>query len=175
WFMEKEFDLVPALKAGLSAARVLRESGHGLAEQSNWAPGFPWDDVAHELCTPIVTLKIGDDGKATDVVERMVSGRHTYSTVNLPPQKPRQDGAPAIAHTNSGPWTILKANTESAVIQKFWPKEKKLPPLSGTARRLALYGPGSFGGVPYARFGKLLTMDRGDIESLRSIRQLMLW
>lgn len=30
WFMEKEFDLVPALKAGLSAARVLRESGHGM-------------------------------------------------------------------------------------------------------------------------------------------------
>jgi hypothetical protein len=174
WFMEKEFDLVPALKAGLSGARVLRECGHGLAEKGSSQPGFPWDEVTHELCTPILMMKTGDNGKPTDVVEKMVMARHTYASVVLPmaTSEPVVAGTSAQAHADL--WTILKANTESAVIRKFWPKEKKLPPLSGTARRLALYGPGSLSGVPYARFGKLLTMDRGDIESLRSIRQLML-
>jgi hypothetical protein len=104
----------------------------------------------------------------------MVTARHPYSTVTLPLATPGADTAETSVPRHSDPWTILKANTESAVIRKFWPKEKKLPPLSGTGRRLALYGPGSLSGVPYARFGKLLTMDRGDIESLRSIRQLML-
>ena len=172
WFMEKEFDLIPALKAGLSAARVLRECGHGLADKGSPQPGFPWDEVTRELCTPIVTLKTGDDGKP--MVEKMVLARHTYSSVALPISTPGPDAAGTSADAPSDLWTILKANTESAVIRRFWPKDKKLPPLSGTGRRLALYGPGSLSGVPYARFGKLLTMDRGDIESLRSIRQLML-
>ena len=47
-------------------------------------------------------------------------------------------------------------------------------PLFGPARRLALLGPGALENVPCARFGKLLTMDRREIEALRSLRQLML-
>ncbi len=43
----------------------------------------------------------------------------------------------------------------------------------GAARRLALLGPGELHGVPYQRFGKLLTMDRSEIESLRNLRQLV--
>jgi hypothetical protein len=174
WFGEQELDLVPALKAGLSAARVLRECGHGQAEKGSPQSGFPWDEVIHELSTPIVTMNTGGDGKPTDVVEKMVMARHTYSSVALPMATPGPDAAGTAAEARSDLWTILKANTESALIRKYWPKDKKLPPLSGTGRRLALYGPGSLSGVPYARFGKLLTMDRGDIESLRSIRQLML-
>jgi len=44
----------------------------------------------------------------------------------------------------------------------------------GPARRLALLGPAALANVPLARFGKLLTMDRREIEGLRSVRQLML-
>jgi hypothetical protein len=174
WFDGKEPDLVSALKAGLSAARVLRECGHGLAEKDSPQPGFPWDDVTRELCTPIITMKKGDDGKPTDTVEKMVVARYSYASVALPFAAPRPNKEDSGGPSRSDLWTILKANTESAVIREFWPKDEKLPPLSGTARRLALYGPGSLSGVPYARFGKLLTMDRGDIESLRSIRQQML-
>ncbi len=174
WFDGEKTDMVPALKAGLSAARVLRECGHGLAEKGSALPGFPWDEVTRELCTPTVTMKKGDDGKPTDVVEKMVMARHTYTSVALPMATSGGDVAGTSARARDDLWTILKANTESAVISRHWPKDKKLPPLSGTGRRLALYGRGSLSGVPFARFGKLLTMDRGDIESLRSIRQQML-
>jgi hypothetical protein len=44
----------------------------------------------------------------------------------------------------------------------------------GPARRSALLGPAALENVPCARFGKLLTLDRREIEALRSLRQLML-
>ena len=47
-------------------------------------------------------------------------------------------------------------------------------PLYGPARRLALLGPVALENVPCARFEKLLTMDRREIEALRSMRRLML-
>jgi hypothetical protein len=47
-------------------------------------------------------------------------------------------------------------------------------PLFGPARRLALLGPAFLENAPCARFGKLLTMDRREIEALRSLRHLML-
>ena len=46
-------------------------------------------------------------------------------------------------------------------------------PLFGHAHCLALKGPGALHGVPYQSFGKLLTMDRKEIESLRNLRQLI--
>ena len=160
WYDGENPDLIPALKAGLSAARVLRECGHGLADSPKVE--FPLAEVTREICTPIITRK-EKDGQPTGDVESIRLSRHTYASVTLPPLKLEvEEKSP---HARPDVWTILKANTEGAVIGRIWPKDKPLPPLSGTGRRLALFGPGSMSGVPYARFGKLLTMDRGDIES----------
>lgn len=46
-------------------------------------------------------------------------------------------------------------------------------PLFGTARRVALRGPKELRNVPYQRFGDLFTVDRSEIESLLSLRQLI--
>jgi hypothetical protein len=46
-------------------------------------------------------------------------------------------------------------------------------PLYGLARRVALFGEKALANVPYARFGKLFTVDRTEIESLRSIKFLI--
>ena len=62
-------------------------------------------------------------------------------------------------------WTILRESGHSDVFPG---------PLYGPARRFALVGPAALSGVPCARFGKLFTMDRREIEALRSLRQLML-
>jgi hypothetical protein len=43
----------------------------------------------------------------------------------------------------------------------------------GIARRVALFGPRALGDIPYSLFGKLTVVDRGEIESLSGIRQLM--
>jgi hypothetical protein len=54
-----------------------------------------------------------------------------------------------------------------------WRKAENLP-LHEPAKRVAILGPGSLLNVPCARFEKLQTMDRREIDSLRSLRQMML-
>lgn len=46
-------------------------------------------------------------------------------------------------------------------------------PLYGLARRVAIYGEQQLRGVPHARFGQLLTADRGEIEALRNLKTLI--
>ena len=55
-------------------------------------------------------------------------------------------------------WTILGETFHSEAFPG---------PLYGPARRLALLGPLALDNVPFARFGKLLTLDRSEIEGLR--------
>ena len=62
-------------------------------------------------------------------------------------------------------WTILSGYNNEAVNQR---------PLYGIARRTALLGPKALSHIPVARFGKLLTVDRSEIESLQNIRKLMI-
>jgi hypothetical protein len=165
-------DLTPALKAGLSASRLLRETGHGLAGPGYPPPSFPVDEVVREICAPLITPKLDESHNPTKDLGKIELARHSYASVAIPSRVARleadQPGPPG-----SRPWSILRANTEGVVIDTLWPEKEPLPPLHGAARRLLVFGPGSLNGVPYARFGKLLTMDRGEIESLRSVRQLM--
>jgi hypothetical protein len=46
-------------------------------------------------------------------------------------------------------------------------------PLLGLARRIAQHGTGALTQLPHARFGKLLSLDRAEIETLRHIRRRM--
>ena len=46
-------------------------------------------------------------------------------------------------------------------------------PLHGLARRVALFGTAALEHVPYARFGRLVTADRDEIEALRNLKRLM--
>ena len=51
--------------------------------------------------------------------------------------------------------------------------DKSIQPLYGFARRVALFGPKALSNIPYKRFGKLLTIDRSEIESLQGIQRLI--
>lgn len=125
----KPFDLVPALKAGLSTTRFLREYGHGPVKGGE--PGFPFQEAAAHLLKPT----------------------HTYAAAGVRCSK------------SAANWTILSQSAHSDAFPG---------PMFGPARRLALLGPAALENVPCARFGKLLTLDRREIEALRSLRQLML-
>jgi RyR domain len=86
-------------------------------------------------------------------------------------QNPTSKYAVAVIQCDTGvcvastPWTILGQAFHSEVFPG---------PLFGPARRLALLGPVALENVPIARFGRLLTLDRQEIEALRALRQLML-
>ena len=132
-------DLVPALKAGLSTTRFLREYGHGPVKGSE--PGFPFQEAASHLLKPA----------------------HKYAAADV---RCSGTGCPAAGGASGAAyWTILGQSSHSDVFPG---------PMFGPARRLALLGPAALENVPCARFGKLLTLDRREIEALRSLRQLML-
>ncbi|MGD0506941.1 MAG: RyR domain-containing protein [Terriglobales bacterium] len=131
-------ELVHPLKAGLSAARFLREYGHGPVKGGE--PGFPFKEAAAHLLSP--TQKYA-------AAEVQCSGACCIEGKVQP-----------ATH-----WTMLGQVAHSDA----FPVPLYLP-----ARRLALLGPSALESVPCARFGKLLTMDRREIEDLRSLRQLML-
>jgi len=71
------------------------------------------------------------------------------------------EGEPA-----SSPWTILSH------VSPWHAAKNKIS--YEPARRVALLGPDHLPGVPCATFGLLQTLDRHEIDSLRTIRQLML-
>jgi hypothetical protein len=135
----RPLDFAPALKAGLSTTRFLREYGHGPVKGGE--PGFPFQEAASHILNPA----------------------HKYATAELRRSRPGRLEARGAA--GAGNWTILGQAGHSDAFPG---------PLFGPARRLALIGPAALQNVPCARFGKLLTLDRREIEALRSLRQLML-
>jgi hypothetical protein len=131
-------ELVPALKAGLSAVRFLRDYGHGPEEGGE--PGFPFAKAAGELLSP----------------------SEKYAASEVPCSgKCCKPGCEQEAKQ----WTMLGRVAHSDAFKA---------PLYRLGRRQALLGPAALENVPCARFGKLLTMDRREIEDLRVMRQLML-
>ncbi len=75
-----------------------------------------------------------------------------------------------------GPITAFQqADVPMRMGGKYWTilSEKYTDSLEELARQVVLHGPEkALKGVPFGRFGKLLTVDRQEIESLRSIRSL---
>ena len=69
---------------------------------------------------------------------------------------------------------VAPVSTRWSILGRMFHTEAFPGPLFGPARRLAVLGPASLENVPYGRFGKLLTMDRSEIEGLRLLRKLML-
>jgi hypothetical protein len=65
------------------------------------------------------------------------------------------------AHPLAANWTIAAQ------------KQPDDTPLYGLAFQTAIYGPSRLSTVPHAKFGDLRTMDREEIETLRSLRQMI--
>lgn len=84
------------------------------------------------------------------VVAEIQKPGHHYGSVEIP----HVDGRP------SDRWAILSSDTFQG-------------PLYGLGRRVALQGTKALSDAPHARFGKLFTTDRREMESLRNIRRLI--
>ena len=72
----------------------------------------------------------------------------SYGTAEIPGNRPRID-----------PWTIIAGDLKS--------------PLFGLARRVAVHGSDQLQQTPYQKFGKLFSIERTEIESLRSLLRLV--
>ncbi len=65
------------------------------------------------------------------------------------------------------PWMIVELSQRPPGLKSF-------PPLVGLARQYVLRGPKAFDAYPQAKFRKLDTIDRDEIETLRSLRRMMI-
>ncbi len=138
--------------------RLLRLFGHG-----------PVGSATPQL--PNEALVAADRGRHTRQIKRWrCSGRvketGAYGRAILPSENVEADtGRPAENASNAArPWRILEG-TDLA--------RPPAEPLYGAGRRVALYGLRSLQDAPCARFGKLVTADRDEIEALRNLKGLI--
>lgn len=146
-----ELRLESAIKAGLAAMRELQSHGHGPVREAplpdDWFPakGFPADRVAEVIIE-------------ADPLEITKRDKTIASAAVPPPGEPlrRPDGT----------WMIIE-DTQ-------WPPGiAHRPPLVGLARQVVFRGLPALDKQPHARLGKLVTVDRNEIETLRALRRLM--
>jgi hypothetical protein len=141
-------DLDDAIRRGLAACRQHRLAGHGLVSADK--PGPALDELA-QLLAPIPTKP--DVGRA--MLDKVAP--NGFEVIPTP--------CCGIAPADAAYWTL------AAIAEN--PADKPQLPLYGLAHRVALYGEPSLRHIPHAHFGKLLSIDRQEIETLRSLTQLI--
>jgi len=140
--------LSAAIPNGLHAMRLLHILGHGADgdsgnDDSKNKPGFPLDQIAS-------VIRSGKNG----CVEINPATFSDYAVIDLPL---------AEALDPNSKWSIALSD----------PHRPADEPLYGLARRVAVFGESQLHTVPHARFGKLLTADRNEIEALRNLKTLI--
>lgn len=139
-----ELQLERGIERGLLGMRALRVVGHGAVHQAN--PGLPAAGLADLLARPRV------EGNASVAGAQLSLARlGTFGRTDVPTSA--ADGA----------WRMLESTDRQLAGH----------PLFGKAHRVALFGTVALGDVPYARFGKIFTADRAEIEALRNLKRLM--
>lgn len=140
-------DLKDAIAAGLSAMRDLRQFGHGVVETNHWPTGFPTKRLAR-----VINQGTGD----------FANHRVPWTDQDWAPYR-SSDSQKKAARV----WRILESSQVPFGSSTF-------PSMVGLARQFVIYGTKSLKHLPHARFGGLITADRGEMETLRSLRRLML-
>ena len=144
--------MAEGVRSGLAAMRLLQDVGLGKAG----CPRFPVEEIAKSVCQRNRDKGDHDGGQSVGQVAA------EFSVADVPPADlpAREYLAGKEKDSPSGYWTILDDN---------YPDD-----LDILAERVVVDGPGkALKKVPLGEFGKLLTVDRQEIESLRSIRTLI--
>jgi hypothetical protein len=140
-------DMLRGIQSGIAAARYLHIRGYGDASKD---PG----KVALEFPAGTVAKIIADE-----LTDPPLSVAQIRRPARLRSPKPRRRGAKA--HTESDYWTLLGGQEPDS--------------LEEIAERIVCEGlQRALPDVPIARFGKLITVDRSEIEALHGISNVML-
>lgn len=146
------FDFTAALGSGLSACRKLRQVGHGA------------------VLTPEEQVKLR---KSADVALKAIARRgFQFDSITASIREPKEQFVAAALPQQikaRGSWMMLD---EWHVEARKGEKEDRRPHYEA-AQMVAWLGPSSLPNLPVAAFGALQTVDRLEIEGLRTIRSLM--
>ncbi len=140
-------DFEMAVSAGLGAGRTLRQIGHGTLLDENGKepkPGFPFAQIEAAI-----------NGKP--------HGEYVSALIPLDAGTKKAEGKGGRGH-----WMMLDE------WQVHARSNSKSQPFYDAALAVAVLGPEALERFPVAKFGSYLTVDRKEIESLRTIRQLIM-
>lgn len=140
-------DFEAALGAGLSAIRELRQIGHGevVVGDQKAQPGFPFDKIVAQIKKP--TTK--------------------FVSALIPPIEQFGNKLNSVGGRARGHWMML----DEWQVQAQRADEGR--PHNEAAQAVAVLGLEALERFPVAQFGKYQTVDRKEVESLRTIRQLI--
>ena len=143
----KAGSFIEAIERGLRGARRLKLLGHGLVKKQT-KPRFPNKELAEILRPP----------KGTQQDQAPLEPHDRFVAIALPPAEEFGQGGAV-----SPDWTIAS----------LYDGPGGPIPLYGRGFQAAIYGPSRLWDVPHARFGDLFSVDRDEIETLRSLRQMI--
>lgn len=145
--LDKE-SFVRSIARSLTAARQLRLLGHGLVKKQR-KPQFPATELA-SILRPINGSKLA---RATN------QPQDRFIDISIPCDA----GCQGLQGPLASDWTIASLSDGNS----------EPIPLFGHGFQTAIYGPSRLSNIPHARFGDLLSVDRNEIETLRSLRQII--
>jgi hypothetical protein len=169
---ESERDcLLSSIKRGLAAVRDLHRLGHGEIAKTPVPRGFPVNRLAEIIAVlnseakKAAKLKAKADkaAKVTDSKEQHKKDPAAEFADADVPWRTKQDPLPKAGRA----WMIVESSQRH-------PDMTVYPPLVGVARQIVLHGKPALLRYPHAEFGDLGTIDRSEIETLRSVRRLMI-
>jgi len=174
---DERLTLLPAIKSGLVAVRNLHELGHGPIDKE--PAGFPFDRIAEIIAAP--ATKTDPDGKAG-----LAAGATSQAGTAPESSDTRKAGASTRAdadpETEFADAAVPWPGHRGAEVREIWmivenaqrpANAASYPSLAGLAKEVAIRGKPAFARYPYAVFGDLTTIDRTEIETLRTLRRLM--
>lgn len=142
----KPLDLKDSIAAGLAAMRDLRREGHGRVEDGQWPKGFPVKRLARLLN----------------------KGVAPFSNIRVPWPNGQDNATDSNVEKDAKkPWRLLESSQAPF-------GSGAVPSMLGLARQYVIRGAKAIECLPHARFGDLITADREEIETLRTLRGLML-
>ncbi|MGQ0701876.1 MAG: hypothetical protein ACT4PM_01935 [Gemmatimonadales bacterium] len=137
--------LAEGVRAGLAAKRRLLLEGHGpVPIPPGSEPAFPAEEVAKEI------LRLQHEWP--------------YGAVEIPLCSGKRGSARSSVLPRSDPWTIIAGSAAG---------EERPGPLWGLARRVAQHGVKQLKETPYFQCGNLFSIERTEIESLRTLYRLL--
>ncbi len=156
----EEPDLVQAIGSGVGALRRLWDQGYGNADEG-MEIAFPFAAVAEQIVA-------GSNSLARAAVA-------DPSRLALAPES---ESEPNGGHGVAGGRSTLgvTAERDTAGADRHWTilEDRYRGDLLGVAEEVVRHGPEiALKDVPLGQFGKLLTVDRGEIESLRAVQTLI--
>ncbi len=142
--------ITSAIKSGLLAVRDLEDCGHGVFGATP-PEGFPAQRLADVI-----------KKRLADIIKKRIAGiikakANEFADADVPWQ--RLPGPGRL-------WMIVEESQRTGGPEAY-------RPLVGLAREIVLHGEPELYSYPHARFGKLIAIDRLEIELLRSVRRLM--